>query len=82
MITRINEVKVLVKQTSCDFKCEFSNATCNLIQKWNNDKCKCESKKYHAVKKVYSWNPITCVYENSIYLKSIADDSLIVGERI
>ena len=51
MITRINEVKVLVKQTSCDFKCEFSNATCNLIQKSNNDKCKCKSKKYHAVKK-------------------------------
>ena len=51
MITRINEVKALVKQISSDFKWKFSNATCSLTQKWNIDKCKCYSKKYHAVKK-------------------------------
>ena len=33
MITRINEVKTLVKHISCDCKCKFNSATCNSNQK-------------------------------------------------
>ena len=29
MITRINEVKSLVKHFSCDCKCKFDSTTCN-----------------------------------------------------
>ena len=35
----------------------------------------------HA-KKDYSWNPITCIFENSKYLKSIADTSVIECDEI
>ena len=30
-------------------------------------------KNYHTYKKDYSWNPSTCICENSKYLKSVAD---------
>ena len=33
-------------------------------------------------KKDYSWNPSTCICENSKYLKSIADTSLIACDEI
>ena len=33
-------------------------------------------------KKYYSWNPSTCICENSMYLKSFADDSAIVCDEI
>ena len=33
-------------------------------------------------KKYYSWNPSTCIFENSKYLKSIVDNSVIVCDKI
>ena len=53
MITRINEVKALLKHISCDCKFTFDSPACNLGQKWSIDKCKCECKKYHTCKKDY-----------------------------
>ena len=38
MITRINEVKTLVKH----IKCKFNSTKYNSNQKWNNDKCQGE----------------------------------------
>ena len=35
-----------------------------------------------SVKKDYSWNPSTCIYENEKYLKSIADTSLTESDEI
>ena len=35
-----------------------------------------------SAKKDYSWNPSTCVCENSKYLKSIADTSVIECDEI
>ena len=35
MITKINEVKILIKHISSDYKCKFNSTTCNLNQKWN-----------------------------------------------
>ena len=46
IIRRINEAKVLIKHISCGCKCKFNTTTCNLNQKWNNDVCHSESKKY------------------------------------
>ena len=58
MITKINEVKTLIKHTSCNCKCKFSSKTCNSNKKWNNDKSQCKCKKYYT-SKGYSWNPST-----------------------
>ena len=56
MITRRDKAKILVKHISFDSKCKFNSSTCNSDQKWNNDKCQRECKKYRACKKDYSWN--------------------------
>ena len=40
--------------------------------------CQCECKNYPKCQKDYSWNPSTCICENSKYLKSIADNTEIV----
>ena len=51
MIIRINEAKRLVKHVLCECKCKFNCKIWNLNQKWNNDTCQCECKKYCACKK-------------------------------
>ena len=33
-------------------------------------------------KKDYSWNPSTCICENIMYLKGVADDSVIVSTNV
>ena len=79
----MHEAKTLVKHISCDCKCKFNiTTTCNSNQKWNNDTCQYECKKYHACKKCYTWNPSTCFCENSKNLKSIADSSVILCDKI
>ena len=37
---------------------------------------------YCTCKKDYSWNPCTCICENSKYLKSITDTSVITCDEI
>ena len=51
VITRINELRALTKHISCKCECKFDGGKCNLTQKWNNDKCRCECKnlKEHRV---------------------------------
>ena len=48
--TRINETKTMVKDISCDCKCNFNSTTCNSKQKWNNESFQsdstCENGKY------------------------------------
>ena len=54
IITRINESEILTKHISCECECKFDSRKCNSNQKWNNDKCRCESKKsteYHLCEK-------------------------------
>ena len=46
IIRSINGAKILIKHISCGCKCKFNTTTCNLNQKWNNDACHSESKKY------------------------------------
>ena len=81
MITRINEFKTLVKHISCDCKCKVDITICNSNQKWNNDKCQCESK-IHRTCKEDSWKPSTCICENSRYLKNIVEDLVVLSDEI
>ena len=42
----------------------------------------CECKNYRKCKKDYSWNPSTCICENSKYLKSASDTSVTECDEI
>ena len=78
MITNKIEAKTMTKHI-CDCKCKFSSTTCNSNQNWNYKTCQCECKNYPKCKKDYSCRSF-CTYhncENSRYLKSIADTSVI-----
>ena len=44
VITGINELKILIKHTSCTCKFKFDGRKCNCNQKWNKHKCWCECK--------------------------------------
>ena len=79
MITNQNEAKTIKKHISCDYKCKFSCTTYNSNQEWNNEICQSECKKYRQCKKDYCWNPSTFVFDNSKYLKSIADTLVILA---
>ena len=57
----------MTEDISCDCKCKVNSATCNCNQKWNNKPCQCECKNYCKSKKDYSWNPSTCICEDSKY---------------
>ena len=82
MITNKFETKSITKHISCDCKCKFNSTTCNSNQKWNNRICQCECKNYRRCKKNYSWDPGRCICDNSKYLKSIADTSVIECDEI
>ena len=56
--------KTLIKHISGDCESTFDIAAYNSNQKWKNDKCKCESKKYQNSKEDYSLNPSTYIREN------------------
>ena len=68
-----------VNQNEC--KCKFYGRKCNLNQKSNNDKHWCECKKHHVCKKDYILNSATCSCENSKYLASTIDDSVITCDE-
>ena len=78
MITNKDEAKAMTVHISCDCKCKFNSTTCsNSKQNWNNKIFQCECKNYHKYEKDYNWNPRTDICENSKYLKSITDTSVI-----
>ena len=54
---------------------------CSSNEKWNNDKCQCECKKYGTCKKDYRWNPSTCICDNSKRLQYIIDYSVVVCDE-
>ena len=76
MITNKNEATGMKEHISCNCKCKFNSTTWNLNQKWNNKTCQCEFKNSRMYKKDYCYNPTTCIWENSKYLKSITDTSV------
>ena len=70
MKTSKDEAKPMTEHISCDCKCKFYSKAYNSKQKWNNKTYQCDCKSYHKCEKDYSWNPSTCICENSKYLKS------------
>ena len=82
MITNKDEAKAMTEHSSCDCKCKFNSTTCNSKQKWNNKTCQSACKSYHKCEKYFSWNPSTCMFENSKYLKSIVDTSVTKCDEI
>ena len=84
MIIGLNQSKILTIHTSCKCKCKIDGIKCNSNQKWNNDRCQCESKnlKKHAYKKSYIWNPNICSSENDEYLGSSTGNSVITFDEI
>ena len=73
---------MITKNISCNCKCKFNSTVSNSKQKWNNKTYQDECNNYHKGKKVYSWNPTTCMCDNSNYLKSIADSSVVACDEI
>ena len=82
IITGINKLKALTKHISCACKCKLDGKKCNSNQWWNNNKCRCEWKKYHICEKEYVWNPSTCICENGKCLASTMDDSVNTCEEV
>ena len=72
----------MTEHISCDCKSKFNSTICNANQKWDKTICQYECKHYHTCKKNYSWNPSTCVCENSKYLKVITDTSVAECDEI
>ena len=44
MTTGINDSRTLAKHILCKCECNFDGRKCNLNQKWDNNKCRCECK--------------------------------------
>ena len=76
MITNENEAKTMTQHVLCDCKCKFISTNCHSNQKWDNKTCQSVCKNYRTCKKDYSWNPNTCICENSKHLRSFADTSV------
>ena len=61
---------------------KFDGRKCNSDQKWNHDECQCECKIHYICEKDYIWNPALFSCENSKYVASIIDDSVITCDEI
>ena len=44
LMSRINETRHIIWNETCKYICRLSATVCNNIQRWNEDKCKCERK--------------------------------------
>ena len=82
MITNKNKAKTMTEHISYGCKCKFNSTTCNSNQEWNNNTCQCECENYRKYKTDYILDPSMCICEDSKYLKSIAERSLIECDKI
>ena len=69
--------KIQKKHIPCECKHKLDGRKYNSNQKWNNDKCWCECKKFQISEKNYIWNLATCSCKNGKYLVNSLDDSVI-----
>ena len=70
---------------SCKCKCKFYCGKCNLNQKKNNSKYRCECKNptvNNTCEEDYIWNHTICSCENCEYLASSINDSVITWDGI
>ena len=68
MIAGINESKALTEHVLCKCECKIDGSKCNLNQKWNNNKCRCQLKnlKEYYVCKKYIFEILLHVVANMI----------------
>ena len=66
LISRTNEKRYIKWHETCKWKCRLDASVCNNKQRWNEDKCICECKKW-IHKGIYDkgsiWNPSNCECE-------------------
>ena len=76
-ISRTNETRHIKWHEACKYKCRLDASICNNKQRWNDDKCRCESKELidkGVCNKGSILNPSICEYE--------CDKSCDVGEYL
>ena len=44
LMSRTNETRLKEWHETCECKCRLDGSVCNDKQRWNNDKCRCETK--------------------------------------
>ena len=72
----------MTKRIPCHCKCKFNGTACNSDQKLYNKTYQWGCKNYRICKKDYIWNPSAWTCENSKYLESIAETSVITCDEI
>ena len=66
LMSRINETRHIKWHETYKCKCKLDASVWNNKQRWNNDKCRCESKEVIGkgiCDKGYTWNPSNCKCE-------------------
>ena len=60
-MSRTNETRHSEWHETCEYKCRLDANVCNYKQRWNDDKCICESQEFidkGVCDKGFIWNPI------------------------
>ena len=66
LMQRIKETRQLTWHETCKCICSLTASVCNNKQRWNEDKCRCESKELidkGMCDKGFIWNPSNCECE-------------------
>ena len=66
LMSRTNETRHIKWHETCKCKCRLDASVCNSKQRWNKDKCRCESKELidKGICNIgFIWNPSNCEYE-------------------
>ena len=68
LMSRTNETRHIKWHEMCKCKCRLDASVCNKKQRWNDDKCRWESKELidkGVCDKGSIWNPINCECESN-----------------
>ena len=66
LISRTNETRYIIWHKTCKCKCRLDTSVCNNKKRWNNNKCRCESKELidkGVFDEGFIWNPSNCECE-------------------
>ena len=66
LISRTNETRYKIWHETCKCKCRLVTSVCNNKKRWNNNKCRCESKELigkGVFDEGFIWNPSNCECE-------------------
>ena len=77
LISRTNETRHIEWHKTCNCKCSLNVSVCNNKQRWNEDKCRCESKELidkGMCDEGFIWNQSNCECE--------CDKSCDIGEYL